>query len=158
MRFVRASGRPLLGSPPGQLLGLVPGWPQAAWFGYAFGLVAVALVTGVLAPLLARVPLENASTLYGIAVLGTAALYGRGPALATSAAAFLAFDYFYVEPAFALTLRRPQEWVTLAVFLVTALVAGQLAAALRQRAEDAQQREREALATGLHPRSAKDDR
>jgi signal transduction histidine kinase len=145
MRLVDTRQHAQTGSPVrGAITPLSP-LLQTRWFGYAFGLAAVALVTAVLAPLLTLARVENASALYVLAVLATAALFGRGPALAASVAGFLAFDYFYVEPVFELVLRRPEEWVTLVVFLATALVAGQLAAALRQRAEVARQREREAL-------------
>jgi len=39
----------------------------------------------------------------------------------------------------------PEEWVSLLFFLLTAMVTGQLAAGQRERAHEAQQREREAV-------------
>jgi signal transduction histidine kinase len=132
-------------SPASQLL---PGWmePQARWSGYVFAVVAVILTTLVIGLVFQWRPLPNASMLYVLAVLATAALFGRGPALVTSVLSFVVFDWFYMQPQFEVTFRTPQEWLALVVFLATALVAGQLAATLRQRAEDARQREREALA------------
>jgi len=50
-------------------------------FGYVFGPVAVVLVTVLLELLLAQTRLGNASTIYALIVLVTAALYGRTPAL-----------------------------------------------------------------------------
>src|SRR5579859_5338756 len=61
------------------------------WSGYLFAVVTIAITTTVVALLMGRARLGNASTIYAIPVLATAALYGRGPALAASAAAFLAF-------------------------------------------------------------------
>src|SRR5713226_10501289 len=52
-------------------------------FGYVFGPVAVLLVTVLLELLLAETRLGNASTIYALVVLVTAALYGRTPALLT---------------------------------------------------------------------------
>jgi len=113
----------------------------APWFGYLFGVAAVLLMTALLGAL-APGRLANASALYALMVLVTAARHGRGPALLASVAAFLAFDWFFAdEPKLG-----PAHWPTLLVLLVTALVAGQLAATLRQQARRAQQREREAVA------------
>ena len=115
---------------------------RAPWFGYLFGLVVVLLATAMLAALLSG-RVANSSALYTIPVLLTAALYGRGPALWTSLAAFVAFDWFFVD---APSRLDPQHWPTLFVFLITALVAGQLAVALRQQAQEARRREQEAVA------------
>jgi len=53
---------------------------------------------------------------------------------------FLTYNFSFIDPVFTLAIRDPGEWPTLLVFLFTALVAGQLAAALRLRAEEAQAR------------------
>jgi len=60
--------------------------PRARWSGYVFGGAAVALATGVLGPVMEWTRLANSSAVYTIPVLLTAALYDRGPALATSLA------------------------------------------------------------------------
>src|SRR5205807_3302714 len=73
-------------------------------------------------------------------VLVMAALYGRAPALVASVAAVVGFEHRQG------TLENPTEWVTPIIFVLTAMVAGQLAAMLRQQATAARQREREALA------------
>jgi two-component system sensor histidine kinase KdpD len=64
----------------------------------------------------------------------------------TSILAFLAFDFFLVPPLYLFTINRPEEWIALFIFLIDALLTGQLAAALRQRAEVASRREQEARA------------
>src|SRR5580765_5901969 len=92
------------------------------WSGYALALGAVALV----------------SLFIGLVL-------GRGPAVFASIAAFLIFDWFFVEPLHQFTVSDPEEWISLLLFLLTATVTGQLAAGQRQRAREAQQREREAV-------------
>src|SRR5207237_2073153 len=79
-----------------------------------------------------------------LAVFASAILFGSGPAVVASIAAFLVFDFFFTEPVRTFTVADPEEWVALLFFLVTALVTGQLAAALRRWAREARQREREA--------------
>jgi signal transduction histidine kinase len=89
--------------------------------------------------------LPNSSPLYLIAVLAAAVLYGRGPAVLAAVLAFVAFDFFFVEPVHILAAREPREWLALLVFLLTGLVTGQLAAGFRRQTEAARQREREAV-------------
>ena len=60
--------------------------------GYAAALAAVALVSVVIGVIEARAQVANISMLYLLAVLGAATRLGRGPAIAASIAAFLAFN------------------------------------------------------------------
>ena len=125
--------RPLRGVVRGQLLG------------YVAALGAVALVSVFIGLVLRTVNLANASMLYLLAVLATAVAFGRGPAVFASLAAFLTFDWFFVEPRHEWTVANPEEWVSLLFFLLTAIITGQLAADQRRIAHEAQQREREAV-------------
>src|SRR5262249_40182420 len=103
---------------------------------------AVSLFIGFI---LWQVNIANISMLYLLAVMATAVAFGRGPAVFASVVAFLVFDWFFVVPLHQLTVSDPEEWVSLLFFLLTATVTGQLAAGQRQRAREAQQREREAV-------------
>jgi two-component system sensor histidine kinase KdpD len=94
---------------------------------------------------LGEVNLANVSMLYLLAVMASAVGFGRGPAIFASVIAFLIFDWFFVEPIHQFTVTDATEWVSLLFFLLTATVTGQLAAGQRQRAREAQQREREAV-------------
>jgi two-component system, OmpR family, sensor histidine kinase KdpD len=113
--------------------------------GYAVALAAVLVVSLFIGLVLGQVNLANSSMLYLLAVLATAVAFGRGPAVLASVAAFLVFDWFFVHPLHQFTVSDPDEWVSLVFFLLTAIVTGQLAAGQRQRADEARQREREAL-------------
>jgi two-component system sensor histidine kinase KdpD len=107
---------------------------------------AVALITVLILLLRGALHITNISFLYLLAVIGMALWFGRGAAVAASLLAFLAFDYFFTEPRFTLTVHDPGEWLALCMFLLTAIVTGQLTALLRARADEARQREREAEA------------
>jgi len=116
------------------------------WYvGYVAALGAVTLVSLFIGFVLGQVNLANVSMLYLLAVMATALAFGRGPAVFASVLAFLIFDWFFVEPLHQLTVADPEEWVSLVFFLLTAIVTGQLAAGQRQRAQEARQREREAV-------------
>jgi two-component system sensor histidine kinase KdpD len=113
--------------------------------GYVAALVGVALVSLFIGLVLGQVNLANISMLYLLAVMAAAVGFGRGPAVFASISAFLIFDWFFVEPMHQFTVSDPGEWVSLLFFLLTATVTGQLAAAQRERAREAQQRQREAV-------------
>ncbi len=83
--------------------------------------------------------------LYLVAVLGSAIAFGRGPAVVASVAAFIAFDWSFVEPLHQFTVADPEQYVSLLLFLLVALVTSELAAEQRRRTSQAQAHEREAV-------------
>ena len=114
-----------------------------AWARYGFALLGVALVTALLAAL-GRFHLANASMLHLVVVLLAAVALGRGPAVAAAVGAFLSSNFFLVEPRFSLQVANPEEWVTLVLLLLAAIVTGQVAAGQERRAEEAEEHAREA--------------
>ncbi|HEX8969728.1 MAG TPA: DUF4118 domain-containing protein [Chloroflexota bacterium] len=128
-------------------LAVVRGWagPRRRSLGYVAALLAVALVSVAIGAVLGRVRIANISLLYLFAVLAIAILFGRGPAVVASVTAFLTFDFFFVEPRHTFTVADPEEWIALLFFLLVATLTGQLAADQRRRAQEAAQREREAV-------------
>jgi two-component system sensor histidine kinase KdpD len=111
--------------------------------GYAVAGLGDALATAVIGVAEPYVRIANVSLLYLIVVLVAASAYGRGPAIFASVGAFLLFDWFFVAPRFALGVAEPDGLLSLLVFLSTAIITGQLAAAQRRRAREAAQREQE---------------
>jgi len=69
-----------------------------SWFGYLCAVALTALVTGAVAVIRVVADVGNASMLYLLAVMASAVLFGRGPAIFASVASFLAFNFFFVEP------------------------------------------------------------
>ncbi len=115
------------------------------WAGYVFTLLAVALISLFIGLILRITTIANISLLYIVAVLASAILFGRGPAIVASVAAFLIFDWFFIEPLHTFTVSDPTEWVALLLFLAVAVTTGQLAAQQRRQAHRAEEREREAV-------------
>ena len=111
---------------------------------YVAAIVAVTITTLVIALVWERAPIANISMLYLVAVLVVAVASGRAAAIVASVLAFLTFDWFFVPPFHQLVVADPQELFSVALFLLTAVITGTLAARQRARAEDARQREREA--------------
>src|SRR4029453_2367645 len=55
----------------------------------------------------------------------------------------LCFNFFFLPPYHTLSISDPQNWIALAVFLITALIAGELSAREKRRAEEAEIRKME---------------
>jgi two-component system, OmpR family, sensor histidine kinase KdpD len=100
----------------------------------AVSAVAVAAATGAVFGLKTVAPVLGLAILYLLAVLPVAVLYGLGYALAVSIASMLAFNFFFLPPLHTLALTDSENWVALAVFVVTAVVVSELATRARRRA------------------------
>jgi two-component system sensor histidine kinase KdpD len=105
---------------------------------------AVAAATGLVYALRPITPTLSLGVLYTLAVLASSVLWGLGAAVATAIASMIAFNFLFLAPVHTLSLRNNGDWAALAVYLVVALVASELATRARRRAAEAEQREREA--------------
>src|SRR6266700_5147643 len=90
------------------------------------------LVTGVILVFHLSPVIPNISIVYLLVVLALATTRGRYAALVAAVVAFVSFDFFLVPPFYSFTISRGEEWIALFVFLVTALIASQLATVTRQ--------------------------
>ncbi|HEY7591476.1 MAG TPA: DUF4118 domain-containing protein [Candidatus Limnocylindrales bacterium] len=88
----------------------------------------------------------NPSAIYLLAVVATAVVSGPWGAAAASLAAFLLYNFLFVEPRYTFTVANLGELVNLFLLLFVGFVVGQLAARQRARAEEAIARERESRA------------
>jgi two-component system sensor histidine kinase KdpD len=114
--------------------------------GYAAALAGVAVITALIQWVPEAAHVANISMLYLLVVVGTSLRFGRGPAVAASLFAFLAFNWFFTEPRHTLTVRNPAEWLALFLFLFTAVVTSHLTGLLWAQADEARRRERETAA------------
>jgi two-component system sensor histidine kinase KdpD len=76
-------------------------------------------------------------------VLFLAAKWGLRYAVATSLAATVCYNYFFLPPVGTLTINDPQNWLGLFAFLAVAVVGSRLAERAREEAEDARVRQRD---------------
>jgi two-component system sensor histidine kinase KdpD len=72
-----------------------------------------------------------------IVVLLVAATAHLWVAITTSLAAMLAFNFFFLPPVGTLTIADPQNWIALLAFVAVSLVASNLSAVARARAQEA---------------------
>ncbi len=106
----------------------------------ALGTAAVAVLEGI-------VGVSGALPVYLVAVVAIGILYGTSPAIGTSIAAVLLYDFLFTEPRFTLTVAEPRDWLDLLLFLFVAVAVGRLAASQRERADEADRRARESVAS-----------
>lgn len=111
---------------------------------YVAAVAAVAITTALIGVVLGFRQIANISMLYLVAVLVVAVAFGRAAAILASILAFLTFDWFFVSPTQQLVVADPEELISLALFLTTAVVTGTLAARERARARGAEHREHDA--------------
>ena len=107
-------------------------------------LLVVTLMGGILS--LHDIDLVNVAILYLLPVLVSAVLWGSGPSFLAAILGVLAFDYFFVPPAFSLRPANPRDFLVLAVFLIVAFVTGTMATRLRGELEKTKQRGKRTLA------------
>jgi two-component system, OmpR family, sensor histidine kinase KdpD len=109
--------------------------------------VTIGLATAVVALLESpAIGLGDASPVYFVAVVIIGSLFGTWPAIATALGSFLVYDLLFTQPTFTVVVSNPQEWLDLVLFLVLAVIVGQLSALGRDRAEEASRRAAEATA------------
>lgn len=101
------------------------------------------LITVLLFALRLYPSIPNISMTYLLLVLALGSTRGLFAAVLSALVAFFSFDFFLIQPLYTLTIAKPEEWIALFVFLATAIITGQLASALHQRAEQASRQARE---------------
>ena len=107
---------------------------------YAVPVLAVAVLTSVMAPFGGNINSTTVALSYLLIILLAATGFGSGPALLASIVAVLNFNFFFLPPYYTLTIADSQNWIALIAFLVTAIVAGQLSAYAQRRAEESETR------------------
>ena len=108
---------------------------------YSFVGLSITVITGVAYRL--HINQTTVSLMFLVMVLLTSAYWGLRYALLMAVVATAAFNFFFLPPVRTFTIADPQNWVALFAFLVTAIVASNLAERARREAEGAKQRRRE---------------
>jgi K+-sensing histidine kinase KdpD len=111
--------------------------------GYLFAVCGVAAVTCALAPFNDRLSSTTVALALVLIVLFAATGWGSRPAILAAFLGVACFNFFFLPPFYTFTIENPQNWAALAAFLITALVAGELSARARRRAEEAEAGRRE---------------
>lgn len=101
-------------------------------------MLCIAVVTAILAPLRTHINPTTVALALLLVVLFIATLWGSRPAFLASVCGVLCFNFFFLPPFGTLIIADFDDWIALAVFLIVAVVAGQLSASAKRRAEEAE--------------------
>ncbi|MBD8554551.1 sensor histidine kinase KdpD [Rhizobium sp. CFBP 8762] len=112
--------------------------PKNYLFGVAF--VSLAVIFGIL--LEQALNVQNLALVFLMGVLAATVRGGLGPGIFASVLSAVAFNFFFLEPRYTLTIRDLESVVALLFFLGTALVSSNLTAAVQRQATAARQRAR----------------
>jgi two-component system sensor histidine kinase KdpD len=103
------------------------------------GFVAVAGMVAKLLQVLLALP--DPALVFLTAILFAAVFYGLGPSILSALASLLVYDFFFVDPLYTFTVTKPQDLLSLAVFLIVAVITSNLMSRIRAQAETARRRE-----------------
>ncbi|HUK74080.1 MAG TPA: ATP-binding protein [Candidatus Bathyarchaeia archaeon] len=114
---------------------------QAVVLHYAVALATIALVVVIYR----RLPLNNTTVAltFLLVVLGVASRWGLTLATTTAIVATVALNYFFLPPIGKLIIADPQNWIALAAFLISAIVASRLSEKARRETFNATRRRKE---------------
>ncbi|MDT7610690.1 MAG: hypothetical protein QOG96_5193 [Pseudonocardiales bacterium] len=111
--------------------------PTVRWLGGLLaGVTMVAALSGLVALLEPLVPPLHFQVLYVLPIVAVAVRWGTWLAAVTAAVGAVVYAYLFLPPLYSFQVSDPWTAVALGVFLVTAIVVGQLAARLRRSAQE----------------------
>jgi two-component system, OmpR family, sensor histidine kinase KdpD len=111
--------------------------------GYAIALGGTAVASAALLALRRDVSTTNVVLVFLVLVVAAAANGGLGPGATAAGLGFLAFDLLFLPPYGHLKVHDQQDYVSLAVYLLIALVVSALVSTRERRQAEAERRERE---------------
>lgn len=112
---------------------------------YLLAILLTAVTSAVLFFLREAINPSIVALLFLLPVGLSTALAGLGPGIAAALAAFLAFNYFFIQPYYTLMVHHTQDLLALVVFLIVAVVISQLVGRTRRSLAQAIAREGEAI-------------
>jgi two-component system sensor histidine kinase KdpD len=130
--------------------------------GYVIAVLGTAAATLGLLAVRPEVSKTNVVLTFLAVVVAAAATGGLGPGAVAAVAGFLAFDILFLPPYRTLVVSDRQDYLSLAVYLLTAFVVSYLVGALERRRVQAERREQETrtlyeLSTSLVAHGSLDD-
>jgi two-component system, OmpR family, sensor histidine kinase KdpD len=103
----------------------------------------VAGATGVGLSIQHIIKLPNISMVYLAAVLLCAVSFGTWSAVIAAVLSFLAYNFFFINPVYTLTVASPHELLSLVMFLLVAVITGGLAGRVKEQSLGALRRIRQ---------------
>jgi two-component system, OmpR family, sensor histidine kinase KdpD len=116
-----------------------PAFSLGAYLGGAVAVACSAVAARVIQALLSSADLAMA---FLPAVLFSAVMWGRWPAILTAILSVLVYDFFFVLPFYTFTIASPEDILALIMFLTVAVLISNLTARIQAHADVLQRREK----------------
>jgi len=116
---------------------------QRSILGVLASLAGLGVLLAILLPLRPHVSIAIPALLFVLPALLGVVLGGFVPGVVGALGGFLCYDYFFLPPYSTLTVRSPENWVALLVYVVVVLVVAQVVAQLQRARGDALRRTEE---------------
>jgi two-component system sensor histidine kinase KdpD len=100
---------------------------------YLWATLAVMTATGIAFVISREFPVASLALVFLVSVLLTAIRFGLWPSIYASVLSFLAYNFFFTQPYYSLNIADRGVVLTLFLFLVVAVLTGNLAARLRRQ-------------------------
>src|SRR5215211_3554879 len=121
---------------------LAVGGPRGALV-YAVAVAGTAVITAPLLAFRGEVSKITVVLAYLLVVTAAAAAGGLGPGITAAGLGFLCFDVLFLQPYHHILVDDPQDWLSLGVYLLVAVVVSLLVGTSERRRDQAERRERE---------------
>ena len=108
------------------------------WSGYFWAATSIAVLTSLLFLLRSYINSTTVGFTYLLLIVFVAILWGSAPALLASVLGVLGYNFFFLPPFHTFRIGDPQNWFALAVFFISSIAVGQLAARAKHRAAEAE--------------------
>ena len=113
---------------------------QRTVLGIAVTLAGLGAVLAVLLPFRDHLSIAIPALAFVLPALLGVVVGGFGPGVVGALGGFLVYDFFFLPPYNTLTVRSPQNWIALVVYVAVVLIVAQVVAQQRSAREDALQR------------------
>jgi len=110
---------------------------------YLLPIATIPLVTLLLFPLRGDLSTTTVALIFLLPVLINTTYWGLVPGILTALAAFLAYNYFFLQPYYTFIVHESQDIVALVIFLVVAILISQLVGQAKKNLAESMKRERE---------------
>jgi two-component system, OmpR family, sensor histidine kinase KdpD len=121
----------------------IEGTYQRTILGIVVTLATLGALLALLLPFRAHLSIAMPALVFVLPALVGTVIGGFWVGAVGAIAGFLAYDWFFLPPYNTLTVRSPQNWITLAVYVVVVLIAAQVVAQLRRARQEALRRDEE---------------
>lgn len=112
---------------------------------YLLSILLTLATSAALYPVRESISLAVVAMVYLVPVTIGAVWWGLGPGAVSAVAAFLSFNYLFIQPYYTFEVHNPGDWVVLAAFLAVAFVISELMGRTRVNLGLARAREIEAM-------------